>query len=139
MKSVMTRPDNWHVKYNVILRHITNLSFESPYFESIFQIPHQYLHVDKTKPCWSQNISWDKLHTMFLLPELEDGTYTQTGRTLYKNQKFFVFKVFVTIQINYLKQVLFLLDQLKKKRKKRKKTTDDILKWYGSIITFSKY
>ena len=79
----LTHWDKLPVKYNVLYRHITKLSFYSPCFTSISKIPLP------PPPCWTKktlpNMSGDKLHTMLLLLVLEGGTYTSTGRTIYKN------------------------------------------------------
>ena len=41
--------------------------------------------LDKIKFLLEPNMSGDKLHTMLLLPVLEDGTFIPTGRTIYEN------------------------------------------------------
>ena len=86
MISVMWRiqtGDMWTIMY---YRDILQIClFELPCFESISKISPPPPPCWKKNPCWSTNMSKDKLHTMLLLPILEGGTYTLTVRTVYKN------------------------------------------------------
>ena len=77
----VTCPDKWHGEIKCIIETCSkSVFFNHPVLKRYPKFPTTTFLLDKN-PYWSLDMSGHKLHTMLLLPVLEGGTYTPTGRT----------------------------------------------------------